>query len=267
MWVKSGKASILMSEQLVTLKLQGSVAVLSLNRPARHNALVPELLTRLIELLADDRCRLTSAVILRAEGRSFSTGGDLLGFKQHRATIRDYANELVGLLNQAILTLYQHPVPVICAVHGQVTGGSLGFLLASGRVVMRRSATITPWYSEVGFSPDGGWTAMLPDVIGRQQCMHWLSTNASYNAETCQSLGLVQEVVEDDCDTAALRWAHQAGAVKSGSVACSRLLINSKISELKSKLNSEREQFVRQVQLPEAWQGIEQFLKRGVNHA
>lgn len=250
-----------MSEPLVKFERQGAVAVLSLNRPQRHNALVPELLRNLIELLNGDKCRLAAAVVLRAEGRSFSTGGDLLGFQQHRSTIREYAYEVVGLLNQAMLCLYTLPVPVVCAVQGQVTGGSLGFLLASDRVVMHRNASITPWYAKIGFSPDGGWTAMLPAVIGRQQCMHWLASNASYDALTCQTLGLVHDVAGDDCDAAAFAWADNIAKMSSESIVSSRSLLNSNINELKRKLEAEREIFVKQVNSVTARQGIDQFLR------
>ncbi|HEY5776542.1 MAG TPA: enoyl-CoA hydratase/isomerase family protein, partial [Xanthomonadales bacterium] len=155
------------AERLVTLERRGPIALVSLNRPARHNALVPELLAELLQVLGDPVCQDAAVVVLRAEGRSFSTGGDLYGFRQQRETIGTYAYGLVGQLNEVILAIYAHPAAVVCSVHGQVTGGSLGLLLAADHVIMRRGASITPYYSVVGFSPDGGWTALLPDIIGR----------------------------------------------------------------------------------------------------
>ena len=74
-----------MTAPLVTLDVTGNAAVIRLNRPSRHNALVPELLEDLIDALGDERSRNARTVILAAEGRSFSTGGDLLGFWQPRA--------------------------------------------------------------------------------------------------------------------------------------------------------------------------------------
>lgn len=251
-----------MVDRLVKLERQGTVAILSLNRPGRHNALVPDLLSDLLAALADDECLAASATVLRAEGRSFSTGGDLLGFQQHRDTIAEYAHELVGLLNQVIVALYTHPAPIVCAVQGQVTGGSLGLLLASDRVVMRRDATITPWYGVVGFSPDGGWTAMLPDVIGRQQTMQWLAGNASYDADTCLMLGLVHQVVDEECDATAMAWAKKVSEMQTGSINRSRGLLNRNIEELTSRLVAEHESFVAQIQTQQALDGIDQFLRR-----
>ena len=251
-----------MSEPLVTLQRKGAIAIISLNRPARHNALIPELLSELLEVFEHRDCQRAAVVILRAEGRSFSTGGDLLGFQQHKDNIAAYAGGLVGQLNRVILAIYTHPAPVACAVHGQVTGGSLGLLLASDRVIMRHGVTITPYYAVVGFSPDGGWTALLPDIIGRQQAMHWLTANTSFDAETCLALGLAHEVVEDNCDEAALAWAQKAAEMQTGSIACSRRLLNHESDILRLRLEAERKTFVEQIQTQQALDGIDQFLRR-----
>ena len=250
------------TEPLVRLKRQGKIALLSLNRPTRHNALVPELLSQLLQALEHNDSQSAAVVILRAEGASFSTGGDLAGFQNNRDTIGVYAHELVGKLNQVILALYTHPAAIVCAVHGQVTGGSLGLLLASDHVIMRRGITITPYYAVVGFSPDGGWTALLPDIIGRQQAMHWLVGNASYNADTCLELGLAQQVVENDCDAGALAWAETVAGFKAGSVTRTRKLLNTNIDILRLRLEAERENFVSQIQTQQALDGIDLFLRR-----
>lgn len=249
-----------MAEPLVKLSRQGPVAILSLNRSKRHNALVPELLDSLLEGLRSDACQQAGAVVLRAEGRSFSTGGDLLEFQNNRVRIRDYATEVVGLLNQAILALFTHPAPVVCSVPGQVTGGSLGFLLASDRVVMHQQASITPWYTMVGFSPDGGWTAMLPDIIGHQQAMEWLTKNVCNDADTCQSLGLVQQVVSKDCDAVALDWAHQVIRQQPDGRARHHILRSTDPRSLALRLEQERKAFVEQVQTSQAQDGIDRFL-------
>lgn len=245
------------NDRLVTLRLDGSIALVSLNRPARHNALVPELLSRLLQVLKHEDCQTASVVILRAEGPSFSTGGDLSGFQNHKATIGTYAQELVGQLNQVILTMYTHPAAIVCAVHGQVTGGALGLLLATDHIIMQRGATITPYYSVVGFTPDGGWTALLPDIVGRKQAMHWLNTNASNDADTCLELGLVQEVVEDDCDASALAWARMVAKDNTG-----KITRKTTIEVLRQRLETERANFVDQVQTQHALDGIDQFLRR-----
>ena len=265
MWVILCRRPALKTEHLVTFQRQGRVAIVSLNHPARHNALTPELLARFLEVLEHQDCQDAAVVILRAEGRSFSTGGDLSGFQNHRNTIEVYARELVGLLNRAILAIYAHPACIVCAVHGQVTGGSLGLLLAADHIIMRRGVTITPYYSVVGFSPDGGWTALLPDIIGRRQTMQWLTCNSSHDADTCLALGLAQQVVEDNCDEPAKEWAEMVAGYKSGSISHTRKLLNADIETIRQRLDVECEYFVTQVQTQEALDGIDSFLRRQVH--
>lgn len=249
-----------MTEPLVTLETTDSAVIIRLNRPARHNALVPELLRDLLAALGDERSLTTGALILAAEGRSFSTGGDLLGFWQHREDIVEYANALVGLLNDVILALYTHPTPVACAVQGQVTGGSLGLLLGADRVIMQREVCIRPWYTTVGFSPDGGWTALLPGVIGRQRTSNWLSSDDSVAAERCLELGIAHELVEDNVVDAALAWSRRIAGANAASLRSTRLLLGRNAAELSRNLEAERAAFVQQVQTPEAIAGIARFL-------
>lgn len=251
-----------MSESLVKIKRQGRVVILSLNRAERHNALIPELLTSLLEALAADDCQNAVVIVLRSEGQSFSTGGDLLAFQQHRDTIGHYASGLVGLLNRVIMALLNHPAVVVCSVQGQVTGGSLGLLLASDRVVMHQDATITPWYSVMGFSPDGGWTAILPHIIGRQQTLSWLNDNTCKDAKTCLGLGLVDEVVASNCDAVALGWANKINSMHAGDIANTTRLSTISIEDVGQRLEAERLAFAEQVQTREALDGIDRFLRR-----
>mgnify|MGYP000709696852 FL=1 len=81
----------------VHYQLEGDLARITLSRPKRHNALVPELLDGLRAALARCREDRPAALIVDAEGRSFSTGGDVAGFYDTpRAQRHDYAVRVVG---------------------------------------------------------------------------------------------------------------------------------------------------------------------------
>jgi len=249
-----------MAERLVTLDVSETTAIVRLNRPSRHNALVPELLVDLLGALNDERTHQARAVILTAEGRSFSTGGDLLEFWNHRNDIAEYAQHLVGLLNEVIISIRTHGSPIACAVQGQATGGSLGLLLAADRVIMQRDASITPWYAEIGFSPDGGWTALLPNVIGRQRALHWLCTNTSVTAGECLDMGIAHEVVSADVLIAAQAWSNRVARMNGTSIEHTRSLLSADTAGVRHRLEAERKAFVRQVRTPEAIAGIAKFL-------
>jgi len=255
--------SVIMKE-LVQSDRVGTVAILTLNRPERHNSLVPELLEELLahlaQLEADPGIR---AVILQANGRSFSTGGDLTGFAAHLDALEAYARQIVGLLNQAILALLQLPAPVIAAVHGIVTGGSLGLVLACDLVLVTPEVTFTPYYSVVGFSPDGGWTAMLPTIIGPKRAAAVLMQNQGISADQALAWGLANQIVPGDSIQAeALRVAQDIAAKKPGSIQRTKRLLLGNQGDLARRLEEERLRFVQQIVTPEAREGIAAFLDR-----
>lgn len=251
----------------VLLHQAGPVARLRLNRPDRHNSLVPDLIETLIDRLAavaaDGAIRV---LVLEANGPSFSTGGDVRGFfdtppGQRRA----YADQLVGGLNRAILTLLDLPCPVIGRIHGPLTGGSLGFLLACDLAVIAPQAFIQPYYTEVGFSPDGGWTAMLPDRIGPQKSREIQLLNRRVGAAEAVSLGLATALAETDrLDTVIAGWIAELEAKQPGAVACTkrRLLPPEKRAAVAAALDAERQDFIDQIETAEAQDGMARFLGR-----
>jgi 2-(1,2-epoxy-1,2-dihydrophenyl)acetyl-CoA isomerase len=260
--LQSGRSVSMM--ELVQLELHETVAILTLNRPERHNSLVPELLEELLARLAQvEAAPDVRAVILQANGRSFSTGGDVAGFVTHLDSLEAYALRIVGLLNETILALLQLPAPVVAAVQGIVTGGSLGLLLACDLVLVAPQATFTPYYSVVGFSPDGGWTALLPALIGPKRAAAILMQNQTISAEEALAWGLANKIVTgDSLRVEALKVAQEIAAKKAGSIRHTKRLMFGSHGDVARRLEEERARFVRQIVTPEARQGMATFLDR-----
>jgi enoyl-CoA hydratase/carnithine racemase len=249
--------------QLVLFERTESIAVLTLNRPERHNSLVPALLGELLAALdgvaADPRVR---AVVLRANGRSFSTGGDVRGFHAHLGDLEAYASNIVGLLNKIILALVELPVPVVAAVHGMVTGGSMGLVLGSDIALVSPEASFSPYYTVVGFSPDGGWTAMLPAIIGPKRTAEVLFRNLTITAEQAVNWGLASRIVPTErIRSEALKVARYVAAKKPGSVRHTKRLLGMAGGDLAGGLETERVRFVEHITSEEARQGIVAFLE------
>ncbi len=245
---------------LVLVEHAQSVATLTLNWTERHNSLTPELLNDLRLALMDS----TEAhvLVLQANGRSFSTGGDVRAFYDHRDAIKLYASEIVELLNQTIKALLEFPAPTIAAVHSIVTGGSIGLVLACDLVIVSPQASFTPYYNVVGFSPDGGWTALLPNLIGPARTAESLLTNATITARQAVEWGIANRMVEANrVRDEAQRMAQQIGTLKFGSLRRSiQLLRDRKLAALPG-LQAELQQFVEQIVTEEAQAGMREFLK------
>ncbi|MBI3523025.1 MAG: enoyl-CoA hydratase/isomerase family protein [Betaproteobacteria bacterium] len=250
------------SESLVLLNRDGPVARLTLNRSARHNSLVPELLQSLLAAL--DACAQDDSIrvlVLSHAGPSFSTGGDVHAFHQQGEKIAEYAAELVGLLNQAIVRMASFNKPIIAAVDGAVTGGALGLVLACDIVLVSPRASFTPYYVDVGFSPDGGWTAMLPTLIGLARARSVQLLNSRISVEQALAWGMAAKLVpSDQMPDEATATAQVVARKVIGSVCNTRSLLRFDPARLADALERERTLFVQQIVTEEAREGMQRFL-------
>lgn len=251
---------------LVHLSVVDGVARITLDRARRHNSLVPELVEALRAALARLAVAPPRLVILAGAGRSFSTGGDVAAFADEAIEGRAaYAERLVGGLHAAILDLVALPCPVIGRLHGAVTGGSVGLILACDLVAMSRSAFFAPYYATVGFTPDGGWTALMEPRIGRARAAEILMLDRHVGADEALALGLVHALEEgDEVDARIAVWRERLLALSPESLAATKALLWSKDARdaLAERLDRERAAFVANIATPETERSMRTFLGR-----
>ena len=249
---------------LVRCEVAGGVATLTLARADMHNALVPELLEDLLAALrtiADEEA--CQAVLLAAEGPAFSIGGDMRRFQRERGgDLRAYSARLVGLLNQAILALIDLRQPVVAAVHGLVTGGSLGLVLACDLVMLAPEVAFKAHYATAGFSPDGGWTALVSRLAGRRRAAAALLLNRTVRAAEAVAWGLATEIVAaDQLRQQALAAAQRIAASPAGTMHAAKRLLWSDREPLAADLEAERRHFLELIVKPETHAGVDAFLR------
>lgn len=243
---------------LVRLEQRDGVARIVLANPARCNALTIELLSDLNSAL--DGLDTPRALVLSAEGRHFSTGGDVARLAAEVAAGNGPAHgaALVGALNGAILRLAGLPCPVLAVVQGALTGGALGLVLAADLVVMTPDAFVQPWYAAVGFAPDGGWTAMLPARIGARHARALQLLNTRLGAEQALSLGLADAVTAEPAARIDA-WLAAILAHDPGTLADTRRLTTD-LPALEAALEAERSAFVARIASPGSRAGMDRFL-------
>lgn len=253
-----------MSNHYVRYQRIGDTARITLTHAKRHNALVPALLDDLLNALENCRQDPPRVLVLDAEGASFSSGGDVRAFFTTARSERvDYAKAVVGRLNRTILTLLELPCPTIAAVQGLVTGGSLGLVLASDVVVASTRATFAPWYTVVGFSPDGGWSNLMGQRIGPSRALEIQLTNRTITAQQALDYGLAHYLADHDAfpgkvadisDTLCHR--------QPGSVRHTLTLNRPDLTQTAAQLQREYEHFLAQITTDEAHLGMAKFLER-----
>jgi 2-(1,2-epoxy-1,2-dihydrophenyl)acetyl-CoA isomerase len=190
---------------VITTEVVDGIPVVRLDRPADHNALVPQLLQRLVEHL-QQAARQTRPVVLTNSDPAFCVGADL----NWLASLSDPAHgvaELVAVHHLAISTIVEMPVPVIAAVNGAVAGGGLGLALAPDYCVAAEQVTFTAAYFRLGLTPDGGASTFLERAIGPARTRELLLTNRRLTAREACAWGLINEVVSGDATERALAFA------------------------------------------------------------
>ncbi|MEL7525822.1 MAG: enoyl-CoA hydratase-related protein [Pseudomonadota bacterium] len=255
------------SGQVVVDETDGAVFV-RLNRPDRHNALVPKLIGDLHTALDHAAKQDPVALVLTGNGASFSTGGDISGFLAHagsRKELLHYAEDLVGGLHDAVLKLLSFSAPVIAAVNGPVTGGAAGLVLAADMVAMSEQAFLQPYYCTVGFAPDGGWTALLPDRIGTAKALQIQYLNERVSAEEAQSLGLASCVCpRSKLDGVVGAWLRMLAAGSHATHRATRRNIwdDMRLEQVRARLDREKSRFLDLIMHPDTLAGMTAFAQR-----
>lgn len=250
---------------LAPLELSGGHARITLTRARRHNALVPELLADLRGSIAAAAAVEPFALVLASSARSFSIGGDIAGFLAHSGSadgLAAYSADLVGELNEAILDLLRFPAPVLAAVNGPVTGGSLGLVLASDLVAADPAAFFQPYYVEMGFAPDGGWTALLPERIGTGAALAVQLLNRKLSAEEAHRHGLVTTLSPAGAVDGVIQdWLAALAAKDPRSLAATRAGVWSapRVAGIAEALERERQSFLSLVTHPDTLDRMQRF--------
>jgi len=172
-----------------------SVAIVTLNRPEKLNALSRETIAALSEtfknLENDENLR---AVILTGTGeRAFSAGTDLselIHLSGNEATT--VAERGQDLCNQ----IEQSQVPVIAAINGIAAGGGCELALACHLRIATTNARFSLPETKLGLIPGYGGTQRLTRELGRARALELILTSDTINAEDALRLGLVNRVVQ-----------------------------------------------------------------------
>lgn len=192
-----------MSELVVRESVDG-VAIVTLNRPERHNAINDEMgeaLRNAIDAaLEDDAARV---LLLRGEGKSFCSGRDttVLG---HRA--RDESDfHFVRRAQDGRLKLLDSPKPIVAALKGGVVGGGCEMALAADIRVSSTELRMRLPEINFGILPDTGGTQMLTALIGPSRTKYMAMSGEAIDAQTALDWGAVDFVVPpEELDAKAL---------------------------------------------------------------
>jgi enoyl-CoA hydratase/carnithine racemase len=197
-------------DELVIYRIDGPVAVITLNRPDRLNALLPGMGRAYAEGLrraeADPAVR---AIVVTGAGRGFCAGADLSVLAQGPDALMGYLQD--ERLEDLPTVALHIDKPVVTAINGPCAG--IGFVLAVAADVRFASptATLSTSFSRLGLVAEYGIAWLLPRLVGMPAATEILLSGRTLSADEAHRLGLVHAVAEDPL-VQALAWAHEVAA-------------------------------------------------------
>ncbi len=208
-----------MTGTVLTEDAGGGVRVVTLNRPHRLNAILPELLEDLVPALrAADAAPEVRCILLTGAGRAFCSGDDLKDFGT-QAGDEAAARAYIARIQDVTRALVTGDTPVVGAIRGWAVGGGLEWVINCDFAVVAEGTRF--FFPEVswGMFVTGGVTELLPRLVGLQRARELMLLGERFDAAQAAAWGLVYKVVPDAALMAeALALAQRIAALPAGPV-------------------------------------------------
>jgi enoyl-CoA hydratase len=247
---------------VLVAKRGGGVAVVTINRHEKLNALNAEVRGLLVEafdaLAADDDVKVI--VIHGAGEKAFVAGADINEFAARTAD----EQRAVYDRRRVYETVADCPKPVIAAVHGFCIGGGSELALACDVRVADRTARFSQAEIRIGLIPGGGGTQRLARLVGRGQAMIISCTGDFVEAEDAYRMGLVEVLVDDGKHLErALALAERMARWSSVSLRLAKQAVNAAFEmPLAAGLELEKELFLEAFGSEDGREGVRAFVEK-----
>src|SRR6187431_1067839 len=185
---------------MIDLRIDGDVAHIVLDNPAKLNALDEAALRELDAAYAEAEAASVRALVLRGEGRAFCAGRDISGVDPRDDDVMQY---LAGLVTPLLKRMSAFPAPTFAAAHGACLGVGLGLLIATDVVFVAESAKIGSPFAALGATLDSGGHALFFERLGAHRTLDLIYTGRLMTGAEAVAAGLFSRVFPDGDLTAA----------------------------------------------------------------
>jgi enoyl-CoA hydratase len=236
------------------------LAVVSLNRPGRRNALDVEMLQMVDGCMGRAVADAARVVIVTGAPPAFCAGADVNSFV---GLTPSEAAKLMALGQDVFERIETCALPVIAAVSGYALGGGLELAMACGLRIAGRSAKFGQPEITLANIPGWGGTQRLPRLIGESAAMDLILTGRIIGSTEAQRLGLVHRVVDDDqALAAAFGLAEQLASRSATALSCAKDAIYAGRAEGGAGYRVERDGVARCFSTEEQQLAVQRFLQR-----
>lgn len=249
----------------IEFKVEDAVATILLNRPDAANGLnlvmAQELYNVVLDLDHDESVRV---VVLLAEGRFFSAGGDIKYMSSNQENIGPKMKELADGLHKCISILARMAKPFIVGVNGIAAGAGFSLSMVADLVIAAESSKFTMAYTAAGLSPDGASSYFLPRLIGVRKTAELMMTNRKLTALEALDWGLVNQVVPDEelKNSVTSLAATLAQGPTNAYATIKKLLVSSYTNSLETQMEIESRSISECAASKNGKEGISSFLEK-----
>ncbi|WP_339636386.1 enoyl-CoA hydratase-related protein [uncultured Sulfitobacter sp.] len=182
-----------MDYETITYALTDDVALITLNRADKMNALTTQMRAELTHAVTEGG-HAARVVVLTGAGRAFCSGQDLADRAGGVADLEKTLREEYAPLLRAIINC---PVPTIAAVNGPAAGAGANIALAADVVFASESAYFMQAFTRIGLIPDAGGTYALPRQMGMAKAMGAALFADKITAQQADDWGMIWQAVPD----------------------------------------------------------------------
>jgi 2-(1,2-epoxy-1,2-dihydrophenyl)acetyl-CoA isomerase len=243
---------------VVTESRDGAVAILTLNLPARRNALSLPMRAALIAAL--DRIepdRDIRAIVVTGAGGNFCSGGDIssMGHKDVAA-----GRERFRMSHRLVRMFAQSSKPIVAAVEGWAAGAGISLACCCDTVIAAEDSRFVCSFNKVGLMPDLGLLHLLPARIGHGHAKQVMLYGETFGAADAARMGLVDHVVAPSAALdVALERAHRFDAMAPLPLAMTRRFL---AQGLEAALDLERDLQLSLFQSADHAEGARAFMEK-----
>jgi trans-feruloyl-CoA hydratase/vanillin synthase len=196
--VKNGAPSAGAWGENVTVDFEDGIAWVTLNRPARRNAINPGIVWEMNAIMdaleEDDRCKV---MVVTGAGESFSAGMDLKEYFRATDSVPPIQRERLFRANAGWQwrRMMQYPKPTISMVNGWCFGGAFQFLIGSDLAIASEDATFGLSEINWGIIPAGIVTKAVVEVMSFRDAMYYIMTGETFTGKQAAEFKLVNKAV------------------------------------------------------------------------
>lgn len=241
-------------------EIKDGVAHVTMNQPDRGNPIDLTFAHEFNEIATE--CTVNPAVravLIDANGRFFSVGGDLNSLASSREGLARFIPAATSDLHMAISRFARLNAPVIAAVHGMTAGGGVGLIASCDLVLASPDAKFYAAFAAIGISNDSSSSYFLPRRMGPRRTAQFFMLNETLSAQEAVDAGMINRVVPAE-KLKEEAWALARKLAQGPTVAfgeMKNLLLSSLSEPLETQLEHESRAIARAARTEDAWNALQ----------